>query len=97
MKKDNKIPVLITTKHRGVFFGFIDPKDVDKDPLKVHEKQMCTKWSTEMRGVFGLAKYGPDKNCRIGQPVEWATLKNITAVVSCSEEAVKNWKKCPWG
>lgn len=96
-RKDGKIAVIVTTEHRGVFFGFIEPEDVDKDPIKIYEKQMCTYYSKDMHGVFGLAKFGPSSDCRIGSPVDWAIVKKVTSVVSCSDEAVENWKKKPWG
>lgn len=94
--KDSKIPVLVTTEHRGVFFGYIEPGDVLKDPLKIYKKQMCTYYSADMHGVFGLAKYGPSKSCKIGPPVEWATVKGITSVVGVSKDAEKRWLDEPW-
>lgn len=92
----NRIPVLVTTEHRGVFFGYIDEADATKDQVKLYEKQMCTYYSSDMRGVFGLAKFGPSKTCKIGAPVPWAIIKNITSIVLCTEEAAKNWAKAPW-
>ncbi len=89
-------PVLITTQHRGVFFGYIEPGTENDDPITVTEKQMCTYYSKAMRGVFGLAVHGPDKDCKIGPPVKEAKIKNITSVVECTDEAAKNWKKEPW-
>lgn len=92
----NKIPVLITTLHRGVFFGYIEESDADKDQIKLYEKQMCTHYSSDMHGVFGLAKYGPSETCKVGPPVPWAIIKNITSVVACTEESAKRWKNEPW-
>lgn len=94
----NKKPCVVTTEHRGVFFGYLEnPEETDlSQPVKIYGKQMCTYWSQKMRGVFGLAKFGPDKECRIGAPVEWALIKNVTAIVGCSKEAEENWLKQPW-
>ena len=97
MKPEKTIPVMVTTEHRGVFFGYIEESDVNEDPLTIYEKQMCTYFSHAMRGVFGLSVQGPDDKCRIGPPAKKAILKNITSVVLCTKEAEANWKKQPWG
>lgn len=93
-----KVAVLITTDNtkRGVFMGFIDPKDADKDTLVAEEVRMAVKWSVEVRGVVGLAAHGPDKNCRITAPAKRATLKGVTAVLEITDEALKAWRKEPW-
>lgn len=66
-----KVPVLITTDStkRGVFMGFIDPKDADKETLEALEVRMAVYWHTDVKGVLGLAATGPSKNCRI--PLAW--------------------------
>jgi hypothetical protein len=93
-----KIAVLITTDNtkRGVFSGFIDPADVDKQTMTVEELRMCVYWSTDMKGVLGLASDGPSKTCKISKAVKKATLQGVTAVVEISDEALKNWRKEPW-
>ena len=52
-----KVPVLITTDttKRGVFMGFIDPADADKETLEAHEVRMAVYWSVDVKGVIGLA------------------------------------------
>lgn len=96
--KESKVPVLITTDStkRGVFMGFIDPKDADKETLIAEEVRMAVYWSQEVRGVLGLAATGPDKNCRISKSVPKATLKGVTAVVEITDDALKAWRKEPW-
>lgn len=94
-----KVPVLITTDNtkRGVFMGFIDPKDADKDTLEAEEVRMAFYWSTDVKGVIGLAAHGPTKNCKITAPAKRAVLKGVTATLEVSDEAVKAWRKEPWG
>lgn len=94
----SKIPVLITTDKdkRGVFFGYIDPEDANKDEIRADEIQMCVYWNTETHGVLGLAAQGPKKGCRVSPPVKSGIIKGVTLVVEASEEAVKSWKKQPW-
>lgn len=96
---NNMIPVLITTdsSKRGVFFGYINEKDVGKSELRAEQVQMCIKWTEDMRGVLGLAAFGPSKTCRISPPVPAATITGITFIAECSDKAVANWKKQPWG
>ena len=94
-----KIPVLITTDKdkRGVFLAYIDPEDVDKDNIPATDIQMCVYWTTAMHGVLGLAAMGPDNGCRISPPVKRGVIKGVTFVAEVSDEAVKAWKKQPWG
>lgn len=93
-----KVPVLITTDStkRGVFMGFIDSKDADKETIEAEEVRMAVLWSIDVKGVLGLAATGPSKNCRITAAAKKATLKGVTAVVEISEEALKAWRKEPW-
>lgn len=94
----NKIAVLITTDNtkRGVFSGFIDPSDVDKQTMIVEELRMCVYWSADMKGVLGLASMGPSKTCKISKAVKKATLQGVTAVVELSDGVIEKWRKEPW-
>ena len=94
----DKVPVLITTDStkRGVFMGFIDPKDADKETLEAEEVRMAVYWSTDVKGVLGLAANGPTKSCRITASAKKATLKGVTAVVEMTDEALAAWRKEPW-
>lgn len=91
-----KIPVLITTTGRGVFFGYIDEKDIDKDPIAVKDMQMVVYWSADVKGVFGLCVNGPSNACRVSKPVNNRQLKNIESITDVSKAAEKQWKSCPW-
>lgn len=94
----NKVPVLITTDttKRGVFMGFIDPNDADKEALEAHQVRMAVYWSTDVKGVVGLAATGPTKNCKITAAAKKATIRGVTAVLELTDEAVKAWEKEPW-
>ena len=95
----DKIAVLITTDStkRGVFAGFINPEDTDKENIVVEELRMCVYWSQDMKGVLGLASMGPSSSCRISKAVKKASIKGVTAVVELSDEALAKWRKEPWG
>lgn len=96
---NEKVPVLITTDNtkRGVFMGFIDPKHADKETIEAEEVRMAVYWSSDVRGVIGLAAKGPTKNCKITGAAKRAVLKGVTATLEVSEEAVAAWRNEPWG
>lgn len=82
---------------RGVFSGLIDPADWDKENIVAEEVRMCVYWSSDMKGVLGLASMGPNKTCKISKAVKKAHIKGVTAVVELSDEAWKKWQAEPWG
>lgn len=86
-------PVLVTTAHRGVFFGYAD--DTDGDRIKLKAARLCVYWSKDVKGFMGLAAHGPTKDCRIGPPAD-ITLRNITAVAEVTPEAVEKMEAAPW-
>jgi len=90
-----KQPVVVTTEHRGVFFGFANG-DTEGSVVKLTDAQMCVYWSTDVHGVLGLAATGPSKNCRVTPRVPKITLQAVTAVVDASDAAVEAWQARPW-
>lgn len=86
-------PVLVTTAHRGVFFGYATKTDGETIALK--RSRLCIYWSTDVKGFMGLAANGPTTNCRIG-PAADITLRAITAVLEVTPEAVTKWEAAPW-
>lgn len=86
-------PVIVTTAHRGVFFGYAS--NVDGETIALKDARLCVKWSADMHGFMGLASQGPGHNCRIGPRAD-ITLRNITAVLSVSPTAVVAWEAAPW-
>lgn len=86
--------VIVTTEHRGVFFGYTD----DIDGIRIHLKRarLCVYWSPDVKGFMGLAANGPTKSCKIGPPAD-ITLRKITAVMDVTPEAVKAWESDFWG
>jgi hypothetical protein len=86
-------PVVVTTAHRGVFFGYA--KDTDGEQIKLRGARLCVYWSSDVKGFMGLAANGPSKGCRIG-PAADITVRNITAVLEVAPDAVEKWEKAPW-
>lgn len=84
--------ILVTTKHRGVFFGYV-PADAD---LNARSMTLCScrnaiKW-VGAKGFLSLASDGPIEGCRIGATAPSVLLHDITSVSLCSPEAAKAWE-----
>jgi len=96
MKVSGKIAeraVIVTTSHRGVFFGYAT--DTEGDSIKLRAARMCVYWSADMHGVFGLASSGPSESCKIGPPVDF-TVRDITGVMEVTIGAVAKWEAASW-
>lgn len=87
-------PVLVTTVHRGIFFGYAE--DTSGDTLTLTRARLCVYWSPDVKGFMGLAATGPSKTCRIG-PAADITLHGVTAVLVMTPAAVAAWEAAPWG
>jgi len=86
-------PVLVTTAHRGVFFGYAT--NTEGDRITLERARNVLYWSTDVRGFMGLAATGPSSACRIG-PAADITLRDITSVVEVTAEAVERFEAAPW-
>ena len=49
--------VLVTTEHRGVFFGYA--KDTRGETVDLRAGRNCLYWSADVKGFLGLASMGP--------------------------------------
>lgn len=56
-------PVLVTTAHRGVFFGYATA--TEGNTIKLRAGRLCIYWSADVKGFMGLASSGPSDACRI--------------------------------
>lgn len=88
------IPLIVTTSHRGVFYGYGKPTDGDK--IRLTNARMVVRW-TGTKGLLGLASAGSTPQCRITQSVPAITLNGVTACIECSEVAVGLIEGAPWG
>jgi len=90
--------VLITTSHRGVFFGFTEQSTAEIVASKIADLRRarnCIYWPAEQKGFVGLASVGPLKGAKIGPPADIA-LNDVTSAAYCTDEAVAAWEKSPW-
>ncbi len=85
--------VIVTTAHKGVFFGYAT--ETKGERIELQSARMCVYWTSDLRGFMGLASHGPNKGCRIGPPAD-IELRDITSVVEVTDEAAKKWETAPW-
>lgn len=91
---DNELrPVLVTTKHRGVFFGYAS--NTSGKTIKLSRARNCVYWDSALHGFLGLAADGPNNACRVG-PAADIELRDITCVVEVTPQAVARWETAPW-
>jgi hypothetical protein len=90
--------VVVTTEHRGVFLGRLPAgQDRGAKALTLSGVQMCVYWSSDVRGVLGLAVSGPTRSCKVTRGVPGlTTLQGVTAVFDATGEAVDAWQDRPW-
>ena len=90
--------VVVTTVHRGVFFGLHDANfgNLSASEVRLRDAQMCVYWSDSTHGVLGLASTGPNDQCRITNAVDAIILHGVTSVMYASDEAISRWKSTPW-
>lgn len=93
MKEQKERAVVVTTAHRGVFFGYAT--ETDGAIIHLRAARNCLYWPAENKGFIGLAAVGPVKGSRVG-PAANISLRDITSVIECTPEAVKTWEMAPW-
>ena len=81
--------VIVTTAHRGVFFGYAE--DTDGETILLKRSRLCLYWTADLRGFMGLASIGPRSDCKIGTRAD-ITLRSITSVIECTPEATAAWE-----
>ena len=91
--KQEERAVLVTTSHRGVFFGYAT--DTDGATIALRAARNCIYWPPENKGFMGLANMGPLKGSRIG-PAADIELRDITSVALVTDAAVAAWESAPW-
>lgn len=93
MAKVTERAVLVTTAHRGVFFGYAS--ETSGSTIKLRNARLCVYWSADLHGFMGLASHGPNGNCKIGPPAT-IEVRDVTAVVEVEPEAAAKWEKATW-
>lgn len=91
-----KKPVVVTTEHRGVFFGYVEDDSKLPNEITLSNARMCVYWARSVRGVLGLASVGPNADCQIGYAVPKFTAWKVTSVTDCTPDAAEQWEAAPW-
>jgi hypothetical protein len=86
--------VLVTTIHRGVFFGELVSEE--GEVVKLANARNCIYWPVETRGFLGLAFAGPPKGSKVGHAAPSLTLRGVTSISECTKEAAEKWESGPW-
>jgi hypothetical protein len=84
----NRRAVLVTTKHRGVFFGWAE--ETTGEQIVLHDARMAIRFGCT-KGILQLAHTGPTSESKIGAPAPRIELRDITSVSDVSETAVAAW------
>lgn len=84
--------VVVTTAHRGVFFGYAT--DTSGSTIKLRRARNCIYWRG-IKGFLALAESGPTAQCRVGPPAD-IELRDITCVAECTDSATAEWEKGYW-
>lgn len=88
--------VVVTTKHRGVFFGELKSYEEDSGRVELTKARNCVYWSKDTRGFFGLAATGPLPGSRVSPEIPSVKLVDVTSVLECSNDAIAAWESGIW-
>jgi len=91
---ENGTKVVVTTSSRGVFFGELVARDVERVTLR--NARNCLYWHASVRGFVGLSVTGPLEGSRVGPACEEIELTGVTSIARASDDAIKAWEAGPW-
>jgi hypothetical protein len=92
MSKAKTKAILVTTLHRGVFYGLVPAdQDMNARTMALKGARCAIYWGTT-RGIGQLAQTGPTENSAIGAPADIEALHDITAVWAVTDEAREKWE-----
>lgn len=88
--------VVVTTKDRGIFFGYVKDETKAPDQVTLTQCRNCVYFPSQVKGFLGLTSSGPVQGSRVGPAAPELTLYGLTSVAACSDDAAKQWEKGPW-
>jgi hypothetical protein len=89
-RAEGERPVIVCTKHRGVFFGYASGDTMGVDPIKLRAARMAIYWGTT-KGVMELAEVGPNTRSKISARAT-IEVREITAVFEVTDQATEAWE-----
>lgn len=84
-------PVLVTTSHRGVFFGYAT--DTSGDRVHLARARMAIQFGTT-RGVMELCETGPTIRSKISARAD-LDVRSVTSVMEVTPTAAERWESAP--
>lgn len=90
----DRAPVLITTKHRGVFFGYEVGRydQADGNLAVLLEGARCAIRFGTTGGFMQLAATGPTEASRVGDRAD-GEFRDVTCVLKVTPDAVEAWER----
>ena len=84
--------ILVTTKHRGVFFGYVDQgTNLADRTIGLINARMAIRWGTTL-GIAQLAATGPTDKSKIGARADIPVLHDVTAMWAVTDKAREAWE-----
>lgn len=83
--------VLVTTSHRGVFWGRLESATDKGRTVVLSGARNAIYWATS-KGFLELAQVGPNKSSKVGMTAQRITLHDVTSVTECTDDATKAWE-----
>lgn len=84
----NSRPVIVTTEHRGVFYGLAD--NTTGDVIHLKGARMAIRFGTT-KGLMELAETGPTPSSKISARAD-LELRKVTAVFEVTPAAAEKWE-----
>lgn len=94
MAKKTLVPLVVTTEHKGVFFGYGEV--TAEKTVRLEKVRMCVYWPSAVRGVVGLSVTGPLSGSKITPAAPAVTLQGVTSIMEVTPEAEAQWNKAIW-
>jgi hypothetical protein len=86
VKQAEKRSVIVTTEHRGVFFGYLENPSPNATEVTLEGAVMVIYFGTT-QGLGQLAATGPTDKTRLAARVPKWHLRKVTSIMECSGEA----------
>lgn len=88
---EKQASVLVTTSHRGVFWGRIESSRDNGRTVVLTGARCAIYWATN-KGFLELAQIGPNKSSKVGAVAPRITLHDVTSVTECTDAAAGAWE-----
>ena len=95
MQEHKGRPVVVSTAHRGIFFGYTEEKGTP-ETLTLNGARMIVYHSRDSHGFIGIASRGPGEDAKVSPSVAKLGLRNVTAIVDATPEAAVACEAEPW-